>query len=139
VPERALFFHHPHYTHASSPHSIVLDGPFKLIRHYNDMLGGDSLFNLDVDTSELLDLASAHPGIVSRLSAKLDAFLQSCDAEMPVAADSPEGKRLLELHAEGKTSGWSARHADKTEVMNRATERDLALEERAVYEVKLKP
>ena len=36
LPERALFFHHPHYTHASSPHSAIINGENKLIRYYND-------------------------------------------------------------------------------------------------------
>lgn len=110
-----------------------------MIRHYNDPEGEASLFNLDVDTSELLDLAAAEPGRVAQLSARLDAFLQSCGAEMPVLAESPEGRRLLDLHAEGKNSGWSARYADTTTLMNRETERDLALRERAVYEAKLRP
>ncbi len=102
VPERALFFHHPHYTHASAPHSIVLDGPYKLIRSYNDVEAGASLFNLDVDSSELLDLAAAQPGRVAHLSARLDAFLQSCGAELPVLAESAEGRRLIDLRAEGR-------------------------------------
>ncbi len=30
LPERPLYFHHPHYTHASSPHSVIIDDGFKL-------------------------------------------------------------------------------------------------------------
>ena len=138
LPERALYFHHPHYSHASSPHSVIIAGPYKLIRYYNNAEDEEALYNLHADASELLDLAPAQPGPVRQMASKLDAFLRSCDAEMPIASDSVEGVRLLQLHAEGKTSGWSAHHADTTRVMDGRTERDLAFEERAVYETKLR-
>lgn len=56
---------------------------------------------------------------------------------MPVRADSPEGKRLIELHARGENRGYNERFGDRREVMNKQTERDLALTERAVQERKL--
>jgi arylsulfatase A len=137
LPSRSLFFHHPHYTHASSPHSIVIDGPFKLIRYYNDSKAGYALFNLAQDPSELNDLVNEEAEQVKALADTLDAFLEETDAEMPVPATSPEGQQLLEQHTAGLNSGWTKRYQDHTNVMNQDTERELALEGRSVQERKL--
>lgn len=137
VPDRALYFHHPHYTHASSPHSAVIDGDYKLIRYYNDETGRHALFNLSTDPGEQNDLAEMEPETVERLAGRLTDFLTEVDAELPIPSASADGRRLLKLHAEEATKGFSPWHKDATEVMNQATERALALEERRVQERKL--
>lgn len=137
LPPRPLYFHHPHYTHASSPHSIIIDGGYKLIRYYNDAAGGYALFNLEQDPNEQKDLCTSNPEILARLAKKLNDYLLEVGAELPVPADSEEGQRTLALHALQKNKGWSERYKDYTNVMNKKTERELALKERSVEERKI--
>ncbi|MDF7822743.1 sulfatase [Pontiellaceae bacterium B12227] len=137
LPERPLYFHHPHYTHASSPHSVIIDGGYKLLRYYNDEEGGYALFNLEEDPYEQNDLCDTNPETVQQLAKKLDAFLDGVDAERPIRADSEEGRRTLELHAQGANKGWSKKYKDKKNVINKRTERELAMKERAVQEQKI--
>lgn len=137
LPSRPLYFHHPHYTHASSPHSIIIDGGYKLIRYYNDAEGGYALFNLEQDPDEQNDLCDSNPEVLSRLSKKLNDYLLAVDAELPVPVDSEEGPRTLALHEQGKNKGWSEQYKNYTEVMNKETERELAMEERRAQERKI--
>ena len=83
LSERPLVFHHPHYTHATGPYSIIIDGDWKLIRFYNDAKGAYLLFNIKADREERKDLASAHPEQVKQLSEALERELTAMDAEMP--------------------------------------------------------
>jgi arylsulfatase A-like enzyme len=137
LPQRALYFHHPHYTHASSPHSIILDGKYKLIRYYNDAEGGYALFDLEQDPNEQNDLCTSNPEVVSRLAKKLNEYLLEVDAELPVPADSEEGQRTLALAALHKNKGWNEGYKDHTNVMNKKTERELAMQERKIQERKI--
>jgi arylsulfatase A-like enzyme len=137
LPPRPLYFHHPHYTHASGPHSIIIDGGWKLVRYYNDAEGGYALFNLEQDPNEQNDLSASKPEILARLSKKLNDYLLQVDAELPVPADSVEGRRTLALHEQKKNKGWSEQYKNHTNAMNKKTERELALEERSVQERKI--
>lgn len=137
LPTRPLYFHHPHYTHASGPHSVIIDGGYKLVRYYNDEEGAYALFNLEQDPYEQTDLCDTNPEAVQQLAKKLDAFLDGVDAERPVLSDSEEGRRTLELHAQGKNKGWSKKYKDHTTIINKKTERDFAMMERAVQEKKI--
>ncbi len=138
LPVRPLYFHHPHYTHASSPHSIIIDGDYKLIRYYNDEEGGYALFNLIEDPYEQKDLFKEQPETVAVLGRKLRRFLVETGSQMPVPAESAEGRRSLELHARGQTKGWFEKTRNLKKVFNKKTERELALAERALQEGKLK-
>lgn len=137
LPERALYFHHPHYTHASGPHSVIIDGDYKLVRYYNDEEGAYALFNLSKDPGEQNDLCDTNPETVERLDEKLQAFLMDAEVELPVPADSIEGRRTLELHAKGANKGWSKMFKDEKKVINKKTERNLAMKERRVQESKI--
>ncbi len=137
LPPRALVFHHPHYTHASSPHSVIIDEGYRLVRYYNDAAGGYALFDLEKDAFEQTDLCYAKPEVTARLSKKLTDYLEAVDAELPVPVDSEEGRRTLALHAQGKNKGWSERYKDYAKVMNKKTERDLAMQERSIQEQKI--
>ena len=92
---------------------------------------------MSTDPGEQNDLAEAEPETVTRLSQKLSTFLSEVDAELPIPSASVEGQRLLQLHADEATKGFSPWHKDAAEVMNQQTERALALEERRVQERKL--
>lgn len=81
--ERAIFFHHPHYTHAAGPFSSVISDDWKLIRFYNDTAGREQLFDLAADPYEQEDLAAARPARADKLRKILDDWLAETDAEMP--------------------------------------------------------
>ena len=94
------------------------------------------MYNLAEDPCEQSDLVSPHPEEVARLSRMLNTFLAAVDAELPVVADSTEGQRTLALHAEGKKKGWHPRCKASRKIMNKKTEYDFAMKERAVQEGK---
>ncbi len=136
LPSRPLFFHFPHYTHATSPHSIVIYQGWKLIRYYNDAEGRFLLFNLNTDPQEQFNLADEEPDILKLLDERLTQYLSSVDAQMPIPADSPEGIKLIEKYDEGKIRG-TIRPGSEGSIKNLKTERDRAFEERKVQEDKL--
>ena len=59
LPERDLFFHFPHPTHATGPYASIISANWKLIRWYNDTSGAYSLFNLAEDPGCLLYTSDA--------------------------------------------------------------------------------
>ena len=80
---RRLYWHFPHYWWGTriKPYSIIREGPWKLIRHYED--GRRELYDLDSDLSETKDLAAERPDKVKRMDASLDAWLKRVGAKMP--------------------------------------------------------
>jgi hypothetical protein len=84
-PQRPIFFHHPHYTHAAGPFSSVIADDWKLIRFYNDTSGGEQLFDLAADAFEQDDLSAHRPERATKLRKLLDTWLAETNAEMPVA------------------------------------------------------
>lgn len=51
IPERALYWHYPHYgNQGGEPSSIIRQGDWKLIHYYED--GRDELYNLRIDETE---------------------------------------------------------------------------------------
>ena len=82
-PERPLYFHSPHYTHATGPFSSVISENWKLIRWDSETDGPYSLFNLEKDPGELDDLSERFPNRVRQLSRRLGRFLEEADAQLP--------------------------------------------------------
>ena len=65
---------------------ILREGDFKLIRNYDD----DSLelYNLAADLGETRNLSATNPEMTQRLAAKLESWLKSSGARMPVPVPS---------------------------------------------------
>lgn len=84
LPERDLFFHFPHPTHATGPYASVISANWKLIRWYNDTSGAYSLFNLAEDPGELVDLADRLPDRVKDLNDRLVKWQRETNAQMPL-------------------------------------------------------
>jgi arylsulfatase A-like enzyme len=84
LPERALFFHFPHPTHATGPYASIISAHWKLIRWYNDASGAYSLFNLAEDPGELVDLADRLPDRVKDLNDRLVEWQRETKAQMPL-------------------------------------------------------
>lgn len=77
---RALFWHFPHYQHAT-PNSIIREGDWKLIWFYEQEKG--ELYNLKNDISETTDLSEKYPKIYNDLKLKLDGWLDETHAKLP--------------------------------------------------------
>lgn len=137
LPERPLYFYHPHYTHASGPHAIIIDGDYKLTHYFNENTGAFSLFNIKKDPAEQNDLINEKPERVKQLAKKLDSFLEEAGVERPIPADSPKGQKTLKQHEEHTNKGWKKRYANHTKLIDKKNERDRAMKERAVQEKKL--
>jgi arylsulfatase A-like enzyme len=101
-PERALFWHYPHYSNqGGGPSGAVRLGDYKLIEWFEDMRV--ELFNVKEDIGEHHDLAAQLPEKAAALRERLHAWRKDVDAQMPSpnpdyrasAADS--GKNIAAL------------------------------------------
>ncbi len=81
--DRPIYFHFPHYTHATGPFSSVIADDWKLIRFYNDTSGKYQLFNLDNDPHEQKDLSVTMPEKVKELDALIDSHIKRTDGLLP--------------------------------------------------------
>ena len=82
-PERALFWHYPHYgNQGGAPAAAVRRGDWKLIKWFED--GREELFNLAGDLGEQRDLAPRETARVAALRAELRAWQQDVGARFPV-------------------------------------------------------
>ena len=89
LADRALFWHFPGYTQASSrmgtwrskPCSVIRRGNWKLHYYYED--GRYELYDLAGDIGETTNLAKARPRDLQRLAAELRAWLEDTDAPLP--------------------------------------------------------
>jgi hypothetical protein len=82
LPDRALFWHYPHYNeHPSSvPSSVIRKGPWKLIETFDPE--GIELYNLADDLSETKNLTTTESAKVNALRSELDAWRKDVGAEM---------------------------------------------------------
>jgi arylsulfatase A len=80
-PHNELVFHFPHYQ-AGSPQSAIRVGNYKLIKYYEGNL--TALFDLSIDIGEKQNLVDRMPEKAAELEARLDAYLASVDADIPV-------------------------------------------------------
>lgn len=84
IAERPLYWHYPHYgNQGGEPSSILRQNEWKLIHYYED--GRDELYNLRKDPSEQTDVAAENRPRVQQMSKKLQDWLQSVGAQIPVA------------------------------------------------------
>ena len=83
LKRKTLYWHFPHYWWGTriTPYSIIRDGDWKLIRHYED--GRRELYNLKDDLSEKTDLAAGMPAKVAELDTRLTAWLRSVGGKLP--------------------------------------------------------
>lgn len=82
LPERALFWHYPHYgNQGGAPGSAVRRGDWKLIEWAEDNRA--ELFNLAQDIGEAINLADKEPKRVAQLRAELVAWEKQVGAKVP--------------------------------------------------------
>ena len=89
IKQVPLFWHYPHYRGGGDmvlgeevPYSIVRDGDWKLIKRYEGKQF--ELFNLKNDLGETTDLSEKYPDVVARLNKKLEEWLRSTNAKLPI-------------------------------------------------------
>lgn len=96
-PERALFWHYPHYgNQGGAPAAAVRRGDWKLIEWQED--GRLELFNLAADLGEQTDLAPREPDRAARLREELHAWQRQVGARFPAPNPAydpakPSGRR----------------------------------------------
>ena len=96
VPERALFWHYPHYgNQGGAPAAAIRLGDWKLIEWLED--GRVELFNLAADLGEHTNLAAREPQRVAGLREELHAWQKKVGAKFPVPnpnydATKPNGR-----------------------------------------------
>ncbi len=83
LPERALFWHYPHYgNQGGAPSAAVRRGDWKLIEWQED--NRSELFNLAQDIGEQSDLAAKEPQRVAQLRDELHAWQTHVGAKFPI-------------------------------------------------------
>jgi arylsulfatase A-like enzyme len=84
LPERALFWHYPHYgNQGGAPSAAIRRGNWKLIEWFEDRR--IELFDLASDIGELNDLSRQMPEKADVLRAELHAWLKDTGAVFPTA------------------------------------------------------
>ena len=82
LPERALFWHYPHYgNQGGAPAAAIRKGNHKLIHWFEE--DRIELFDLSSDLSEKSDLALARPDLVDALSGELKTWQEDVGAKFP--------------------------------------------------------
>jgi len=82
LPERALYWHYPHYgNQGGDPSSIIRKGDWKLIHYYED--DRYELYNLKKDPYEKTNLANSSAEIASELYNNLNQWLNEVNAQYP--------------------------------------------------------
>jgi arylsulfatase A-like enzyme len=114
IAERDLFWHYPHYgNQGGEPSSIIRSGSWKLIHYWED--GRDELYNLLEDIGEQVDLAARYPERRTALREKLNAWLDSVQANLPtlnIRYDVPLAERQDKNMRTATLQRLEKRHAD---------------------------
>ena len=99
VTDRPLFWHYPHYgNQGGEPASIIRKENWKLIHYWEDER--NELYNLEQDPGEQQNVASDNPEITERLNERLQAFLQSVDANLSARETTFSAELAVEKHKE---------------------------------------
>jgi arylsulfatase A-like enzyme len=94
MPERALFWHFPHYgNQGGQPAAWVLRDGWKLIHRYD--MGSDELFDITSDISESHDRIYDFPQLAAELKQLLLDWQDEVEAKIPVP--NPEWARLYAM------------------------------------------
>jgi arylsulfatase A len=93
-----IFFHFPHYTHATSPATALIDNDWKLIRFYNDAEGDqDLLFNLKDDPYEQNDLSGSNKKKLNEMVRLMQSYLTDTQSHMPQPNPDFDPTKSLDL------------------------------------------
>ena len=80
---RPLCWHYPHYhPGGATPYSAILDNGWRLVRFHEDH--HEELYHITTDPEEKSNRLSSEPDKAKSLAARLDAFLATTNAQLPV-------------------------------------------------------
>ena len=117
LPERALYWHYPHYgNQGGEPSSIIRKGDWKLIHYWEDER--DELYLLKEDVSEQNDLADQYPEQTKRMRHQLLEWLEECRALRPTpdpAYDETLARQHRQEHIEKL---WPKLEADRLKFLS---------------------
>ena len=86
IPDRALFWHYPHYHGSSStPTACIRKDDWKLIHYYHHEKV--ELYNLSEDAGEQRELSKEHPDVATSLAKALREWQIDMGARMPVPSN----------------------------------------------------
>ena len=95
-----IVFHFPHYQlqKGSQPATTIMEGPYKLIRFYED--NSIFLFDLSRDLSESVNIAGKHPALVEKMKRDLENYLTGVGAALPTVnktydPETDPGKKFI--------------------------------------------
>ncbi len=84
MQHRDVFWHYPHYSpQLGTPAAAMRRGNYKLILFFED--NHAELYNLAADIGEKRDLAQVEPNRAAEMRTRLEAWLQSTNAQLPVS------------------------------------------------------
>ena len=114
IPDRALFWHYPHYgNQGGEPSSIISRGKWKLIHYHED--DRHELYDLDEDVSEKTNVASEYPAVVEKYSQDLQSWLGEVDGRKPIVNPNFDkakyAKEKINIREKQKP-GLERQHAD---------------------------
>ncbi|MEX0288290.1 MAG: sulfatase [Flavobacteriaceae bacterium] len=123
MPNRALYWHYPHYgNQGGEPSSIIRKDHWKLIHYWED--GRKELYDLQNDQGEENDLSNAESEIAQRLSEQLESWLTEVEARMPSKDpdynDEAAGKRKAMI----KNELWPSLEKHRIEMLSEGYEPD---------------
>lgn len=88
LPDRAFFWHYPHYSNQGGrPSGAMRLGPYKIVEFFEDMRV--ELYDLSSDPGEERDLAAAQPERAQEMRKKLAEWRSSVGAQMPSPNPDP--------------------------------------------------
>jgi arylsulfatase A-like enzyme len=91
-PERALFWHYPHYgNQGGAPGAAIRRGKWKLIEWSEDTKV--ELYNLDKDLSETKNVALLEKAVTDRMLEELHAWQKSVGAQFPIVNASYDASK----------------------------------------------
>jgi arylsulfatase A-like enzyme len=104
-PDRALFWHYPHYQHyqqgGTTPYGAIRRGKHKLIEFYDDFRV--ELYNVRDDIGERNNLISSNPELGNTLRKELHEWRSDVNAQMPTP--NPDYDPSRPEHTPVKTAG----------------------------------
>ena len=116
--ERVLFWHYPHYgNQGGDPNSIALRGNWKLIHYWED--GRDELYNLKSDIGEKNNIAATYPERTIELRKRLDEFLISVNAKIPVPDPQYNAEHEKEYQAKIVNQLWPRLEKERKEMLSK--------------------
>ena len=118
--QEPVFFHFPHYTHATSPATSIIDDNWKLIRFYNNPEEDQYfLFNLENDPYELDDVSKSNEEKLNEMRALMKKYLKDALGEMP----------LLNPDFDAEKPGQLEKSRYYNQAIRERTEREILLNE----------